>query len=338
MNKDFRLALLRNWHENTTEKVIDFTRYDLKAVEPADPKPGQHTRNWSLMNRLNQKGIRPQDKPIPIEQLNADEQTIIKRRYPELIKGYTGVVLQVTTKQAPEEQAGVKRSQLVISKGSKSKEKTHLFILSGQSNMAGLNPNISFTPTVETAFGKDNVIVVKDAAGGQPIRRWYKKWKPEKGDEPKATGDLYDRLMTKVNTATKDKNIQTVTFVWMQGERDAREKHGQVYAASFKGLLDQLHADLGRKDINFVIGRLSDFDMDNKRYPHWTMVRKAQVQVAQDDPRGAWVDTDDLNDKKNAKTGKSKDDLHYSRSGYKTLGKRFAEKAIALIDKKPERN
>ena len=37
----------------------------------------------------------------------------------------------------------------------------HLFILSGQSNMAGLNPNISFTPTVEEAFGKENVTVVK---------------------------------------------------------------------------------------------------------------------------------------------------------------------------------
>ncbi len=88
MNKDFRLALLRDWKVNTPEKLIDFTRYDLKALEPADPKPGQHIRNWSLLNRLNQKGIRPQDKPIPIGQLNADEQVVIKRRYPELIKGW----------------------------------------------------------------------------------------------------------------------------------------------------------------------------------------------------------------------------------------------------------
>lgn len=215
-----------------------------------------------------------------------------------------------------------------------SQRKTHLFILSGQSNMAGLDPKISFTPTVETAFGKDNVIVVKDAQGGQPIRRWYKKWKPAKGDEPKATGDLYDRLMTKVNVTIEGKNIQTVTFVWMQGERDAREKHGQVYAASFKGLLDQLRQDLGRKDINFVIGRISDFDMGNKRYPHWTKVRKAQVAVAQADPRGEWVDTDDLNDGKNRKGKQISNDLHYSVQGYKTLGKRFADKAIALINKK----
>jgi len=214
----------------------------------------------------------------------------------------------------------------------------HLFILSGQSNMAGLNPNTSFTPTVEAEFGKDNVIVVKDAKGGQPIRRWYKKWKPAKGDKPKATGNLYDRLMTKVNAAIKDKMIKTVTFVWMQGERDAGEKHGDVYIASMKGLIDQLSEDLGRKDINFVIGRLSDFDMNNKKYPHWTMVRKAQVKAAEANPRGAWVDTDELNDGVNEKGKEIKNDLHYSVEGYKILGKRFADKAIALIKNMPNKS
>ena len=196
--------------------------------------------------------------------------------------------------------------------------------------MAGLDPNISFTPAVQEAFGKENVIVVKDAQGGQPIRRWYKQWKPEDGEMPENNGDLYDRLMTKVNAAIAGKTIKTVTFVWMQGERDARESHGRVYAQSLAGLIDQLSADLKRDDVNFVIGRLSDFDNDNKRYPHWTVVREAQVQVAEASKRGAWVDTDDLNDKQDAQ-GNVKHDLHYTKDGYKTLGQRFADKAIALV-------
>lgn len=220
---------------------------------------------------------------------------------------------------------------IVASSAHAAEEGKHLFILSGQSNMAGLDPDISFTPTVEAAFGIDNVIVVKSAQSGQPIRRWYKKWKPAQGDLPKATGDLYDVLMTKVNEAIKGEKPTTVTFVWMQGERDAREKHGEVYAASLKGLIDQLAADLGRKDVNFVIGRLSDFDMGNTKYPDWTRVREAQVEVADADPRGAWVDTDDLNDGKDKKDKQIKNDLHYSVEGYKTLGKRFAEKSIELI-------
>ena len=84
MNKDFRLALQRDWKAGAPEKVIDFTRYDLPAQEPADPEPGKHARNWSLMNSINQKGIRPQDKPIPLDQLKPDEQALIQRRYPEL--------------------------------------------------------------------------------------------------------------------------------------------------------------------------------------------------------------------------------------------------------------
>jgi len=144
-------------------------------------------------------------------------------------------------------------------------------------------------------------------------------------------GSLYDALMKDVTNATAGKSYDTVTFVWMQGERDAKEQLSEVYADSFKGILEQLKADLKLKSINFVIGRLSDFDMSDKKYPHWTKVRDIQVKLDEDDPNGEWVDTDDLNNK--GKDGK-KNDLHYSKDGYKVLGQRFADKAISLIKKK----
>jgi hypothetical protein len=88
MNKYFRLALLKKRNENLPGKVIDFTRYDLNAMEPADPRPGFPIRNWSLMNVLNQKGTRLQDKPVFLDDLNADAKAMIKRIYPELIIGH----------------------------------------------------------------------------------------------------------------------------------------------------------------------------------------------------------------------------------------------------------
>ena len=212
----------------------------------------------------------------------------------------------------------------------------HLFILSGQSNMKGLRPNESFTPAVAAAFGRGNVIVVKDAQGGQPIRRWFKAWKPAQGDPPKSTGDLYQRLMKKVRAASDGKRITTVSFVWMQGERDARERHGSVYAASLQGLFKQLRDDLKRQHINIVIGRLSDFDLENKQYPDWTTVREVQVAVAAAHPRISWVNTDDLNDGRNRRGKAIKNDLHYSAVGYKTLGKRFADEVIRLIRTGPD--
>ena len=203
----------------------------------------------------------------------------------------------------------------------------HLFILSGQSNMVGLKPEISFTPAVEKAFGKEQVIVVKDAQAGCPIRRWVKNWKPAPGKTVKAEkqpcGDLYERLMGVVKPAIEGQKLESVTFVWMQGERDAKEGHGSVYAQSFSSLIAQLKSDLRIKDIAFVIGRISD--NGNKTVPDWPVVREAQVKLAESDPLGAWVDTDDLNG--------PKDGLHYSAPGYAKLGERFAEEAAKLAKK-----
>lgn len=119
----------------------------------------------------------------------------------------------------------------------------------------------------------------------------------------------------------------------MQGERDARESLADRYIDSFEGLISQLEKDLGRNDINIVIGRLSDFDMENKTYPHWTRIRDLQVAFADSKPNAAWVDTDDLNTGLNEQGNQIKDDLHYSVSGYKRFGERLAQEAIQLIEK-----
>ena len=73
-------------------------------------------------------------------------------------------------------------------------------------------------------------------------------------------GKLYNRLMGKVKRAVKGQNIATITFAWLQGEGDARGSHGKVYGESFVGLIHQLRKDLGKNDIHFVIGRLSDIN------------------------------------------------------------------------------
>jgi len=210
-------------------------------------------------------------------------------------------------------------------------DKHHLFILSGQSNMARLDPTISFTPMLNAKFGAENVVVVKDTQGAQPISRWVNNWQSQDGSSPEVSGDLYDRLMTKVKEALPYKPFSTVTFIWMQGERDARKRHGDVYIKSFKTLVSQLSSDLNRNDINVVIGRLSDFDLNNNKYPHWTLVRQAQEQLAIELPQASWVNSDDLNDGINNKGKVIKNDLHMSVDGYKKLGERFANESIKLI-------
>jgi hypothetical protein len=79
MNKDFRLALMRDWQRNGRENVIDFTDYTRKAEEP-----GELTRKWSLMGEINQKRSREQDTPRPLDRISPDGAALVRERYPNL--------------------------------------------------------------------------------------------------------------------------------------------------------------------------------------------------------------------------------------------------------------
>jgi hypothetical protein len=212
-----------------------------------------------------------------------------------------------------------------------------LFILAGQSNMAGLKPEAGFTPAATAAFPDDEILVVKVAFSGTPIRLWYKDWKAPEGwkeppprkradgresaeASPEAYGRLYDILIGNARGKLGTKTPRSVTFIWMQGERDAKSGTESVYLESLQGLIRKLRADLGRPDTTVVIGRLSDHQLGQ---PGWDAVRAAQEKAAAADPLAAWVDSDDLNGPKN--------DLHLPPEGYAELGRRFAQKAAELI-------
>ncbi len=210
----------------------------------------------------------------------------------------------------------------------------HLFILSGQSNMRDPLPE-TFADCVEAVFGADHVLVVKDAHPSQPIKHWYKNWQPPAGmqdENPELNGTLYDKLMTKVQGTVKDTPLQSVTYVWMQGEADAKAAWGSVYEASFMGILDQLRADLGVKDIHFVVGRINDFWVDPQEYPDGKLIREIQVKLGEAHANGAWVNTDDLNRGINPWGGFSLEDGHFPPPGYRVMGQRFAREACRLID------
>ncbi|MCE9608767.1 MAG: sialate O-acetylesterase [Chthoniobacter sp.] len=204
--------------------------------------------------------------------------------------------------------------------------KVRLFILSGQSNMEGMNPALSFTPAVKKAFPNDDVIVVHYAKGGTPIRCWWKGWHTPfdatsiGADQP--PGALYETLMAKVKTALGGKTPDTVAFAWMQGERDAKSGLSASYEEALKALLQTVRDDLKHPAVAVVIGRLSDHLKGNEQ---WDTVRAIQEKVATQDPRGAWVDTDDLNGNKN--------DLHCTKEGFVELGHRFAAKSVELLSK-----
>ena len=156
----------------------------------------------------------------------------------------------------------------------------HLFILSGQSNMAGLKPERAFLPELAKLLPDAEIRHVKFTKGGQPIRRWVKNW-----DEIAAKHDLdplndpgsfYDEVLRQARASIAEKKPKTITFFWMQGERDAKEKLSAAYEESLRTLIANLRKDLDVPRMGFVIGRLSDFSTTE----HWEAVRAAQAGIA----------------------------------------------------------
>ena len=230
----------------------------------------------------------------------------------------------------------------LVSLASASDKPAHLFILSGQSNMAGMDPKLGFEPEAKKLFPDADVAYIKIAAGGQPIRYWVNEWddiatkhgvdvaKAREKDKSKGT-IFYPRILDQVATMLKEHpNPASITFCWMQGENDSKTGLHAPYRDALKQLIANLRRDLKRPDMNFVIGRISDHERINP--PAWKAVRDAQVVIAKGDAHGAWVDCDDLNDKE--VKGVMTNDLHYTKPGYELLGRRFVRQAKALIEGK----
>ena len=212
---------------------------------------------------------------------------------------------------------------------------THLFVLSGQSNMDGLKAEAQFTPIVKKLLPGSKVIVVQEDERAMLIRCWLKEWKDIAKDaglkyapaKKFQDGELYSRLIAKINEAKGKATPDSVTFCWMQGESDALAKYSKAYEKALGALAGNLKKDLNCPRFYVVIGRLSDFSEAEE----WERIRNIQVKYSTENENCAWVDTDDLNDKD--KNGKEVNDLHYTKEGYAKLGQRFASQAALLIKK-----
>ena len=230
---------------------------------------------------------------------------------------------------------------------SDSEKPVHLFVLSGQSNMAGMDPETGFMTEAKKLFKDEKVVYIKVAKGGQPICRWLEEWQDiakkngleenhikriHRGGKVKFYQPILDQYKEMVKKHSK---FKSVTFCWMQGERDANGGAHAAYKDALKQLISNLRRDLERPDMNVVIGRIGDYALDRESC---VTVRKVQTEIANEDPHGAWVDVDDLNDR--MVKGKMQSAVHYNRpEGYEVLGERFARQGYALIKgKKPAKN
>ena len=173
------------------------------------------------------------------------------------------------------------------------RERFHLYLLIGQSNMAGrglLDEELAISSARVLKFTPDNtwapgtepihpakagrggaglgasfarsmadadpqvtIGLIPCAVGGTPLARWMKG------------GDLYAQAVTRTRTALADGTLRGI--LWHQGERDAfEEATARSYGDRLVGMVADLRADLGAGEVPLVVGQLGEF-LPNPTHP-----------------------------------------------------------------------
>ena len=222
----------------------------------------------------------------------------------------------------------------------------HLYLLVGQSNMAGrgkielqdkeavprvlmlnkanewvsaVDP-ISFDKTIAgvslgRTFGIEmakankevKIGLIPSAVGGTPIRRWQQN------------GDLYKAALKRTKLAQKDGVIKGI--LWHQGEGDSgKEATAKIYEAQLHAMITAWRKDLGGGNIPIVVGEMGRF-FKRAKFKH--VVDAALKALPGKVKHAAWVSAEGLEHKG--------DVVHFNAAGYRELGKRYATNMQALL-------
>lgn len=228
------------------------------------------------------------------------------------------------------------------------KENFHLFLLVGQSNMAGRgkvtpadrkpHPRVlmltkagQWAPAADPVhFDKPGMVgvglgktfgtliaekkpgitvgLIPCAHGGSPISAW------QPGQYYKPTrGHPWDDAIKRAGIAMKKGSLKGI--LWHQGESDSRKGLAEIYEARLHELIARFRAKLDAPEVPFIAGQMGIF----KERP-WSEAKKQVDQAHRELPGkikgAAFVDAKGL-----AHKG---DKVHFDASSYRELGRRYA--------------
>jgi hypothetical protein len=235
------------------------------------------------------------------------------------------------------------------------KEKFHLFLLIGQSNMAGrgaveqedktpdprvlmLNKAGQWVPAVDplhfdkgsagTGLGKTfgrlvaeanpeiTVGLIPCAVGGSPID----SWKPGEFYQP-TRSHPWDDAIKRTKLAQQSGVLKGI--LWHQGEGDSNKALAASYEAKLHELIKRLRTDLASPDVPFIAGQMGQFP-DAPWNDAKKLVDKAHQDLSAKVPHTAFASAAGLQHKG--------DKLHFDSASCRELGKRYAEAYLKLTE------
>lgn len=227
------------------------------------------------------------------------------------------------------------------------KDKFYLFLLVGQSNMAGrgiveeqdkaanprvlmLNKEGQWVPAVDpmhfdkpaagVGLGKTfgqliaeanpgvTIGLIPCAVGGSPIDTWKSGvFYPATKSHP------WDDMVKRVELALPAGTLKGI--LWHQGESDSQAGLAETYGPKLHDLIQRLRALVNNPDVPFIAGQMGQFE-DSPWTPEKTLVDKVHRDLPKEVPHTAFVSAEGLKHKG--------DKVHFDAASYRELGKRYA--------------
>lgn len=233
------------------------------------------------------------------------------------------------------------------------KEKFHIFLLAGQSNMAGRgkieaedkvpHPRVlvltqqgewksavaplhydktaagvglgcSFAIALTEQDPTVTIGLVPSACGGSSIEAWVPG-----GYHAQTKSHPYDDAVNRTQTAMAAGVLKGI--LWHQGESDASNERSAKHARQLRDLINRLRDEFNTPELPFIIGQLGQF-----AGKPWSKGRHqvdlAQRTVAKEVPHCAFVTSDGLTS--------NSDQIHFNTKSLHEFGRRYAEAYLLM--------
>lgn len=225
-----------------------------------------------------------------------------------------------------------------------------IFILAGQSNMAGqgersklpaayrknptnvsfyhngyktslnhfahFGPEISFAHAISKRFPRHKIKLIKFAVGGTSMLAWAPNWSAQRANLTRnaSAGPLFKKLMQTANATYDSKTSRISGVLWVQGEADAKYPAvARQYMTNLRNFVIALRRQLDNRATQFMVAGVNP---PVKLFTASAAVNRAQKQVVASLPNMRFIRTSDLS--------KRADQLHFDTVGQLKLGRRFA--------------
>ena len=135
---------------------------------------------------------------------------------------------------------------------------------------------------------------------------------------------LYSNFKTRLDTIQKIGTVKAI--LWLQGESDANPQNLPAYKMKLEDLLKRFRKDAKNNTLSILVGELGRYSEPESRNQDWKALNNIINEVAKKDKNIYVISSKGLTS--------NPDHVHYNSESQRVLGKRFAQKYLENVFKK----